>query len=228
MKKLKLITFVGTSLFENFQKCTTDRFIEFENLAEQLPTFAEWYHLGNKTKKLSAKVTKQKRFWQKDRCSAEVGSILKIAEQTNQTIEVHLLATDTTLSVLAAVLVKQWFAENHTNITKVHFELPPEKTHPFDAQSKSRHIVKNLNFKQGNDYEAGLWNLRQVLDNEVNLAKKAGDICMLNITAGYKAIIPMVTLLAYARDVGLLYMYDEQHSLASTPLIKYDLKSLIK
>jgi hypothetical protein len=231
MKKMKLVTFVGTSLFEHYyygQNNNSGRSEQnrYGAFAKQMYSFEHW-NFPKTVKDLQNvvdTVTRDDSIWQNDECSAEIRSILKIHQTTGVPLEVHLIATDTVLSVQAALLVKEWFRaeRNHYPNINIHFELPKVR---LDAQNKSLHIVKNLNFKKNNDYKAGVQNLQQLLEKQLGIAAHPQEF-MLNITAGYKAITPLITLLAYKHNIPLYYMYHETSALSAVPLINYNLQDL--
>lgn len=231
----KIISFVGTSLFENYQKIHKLKCKDFEVLRDKLAPFDnDWYQDGTRLAcdRIEKEVTKKPQFWRKgEDASAEIKSLLKIAKKEPQPVEVQLIATDTVLSVLAATLIKKWFAmkEGNTNISQVHFELPKD---PLDSQRNSRHIIKQLNFRKTHgkedNYKMGFQNLDWLLAQETAATKKTGQQLIFNITAGYKAVIPMMTLLAYTKNIPLKYMYDDLHPSAEIPLIEYDFRSFKK
>ncbi|EAY27845.1 hypothetical protein [Microscilla marina] len=228
MKKLKLITFVGTSLFEHYYygKGKDSERRHYNNLAKQLHPFGHWAYpkIKQDLQEVEDTVTRGGVIWQDDECSAEIRSILKIYNEIKMPLEVFLIATDTVLSVQAALLVKEWFTpdKNHCPHINIHFSLPNVD---FATQGKSLHIVKDLNFAKGNHYRVGVQNLRQLLEKQLGMAQKPKDF-VLNITAGYKAITPLLTLLAYQHGIPLYYMYHETNALSAVPLIEYNLKDL--
>lgn len=228
MKKLKLITFVGTSLFEHYyyDKGKNSERRSYNTFAAQLYPFEDWYDhkVTQDLQEVEDTVTRGGNIWQDDECSAEVRSILKIYQAIKQPLEVYLIATDTVLSVKAALLVKEWFDPNNNTYPdiQIHFELPKAY---FETQDQSLHIVKNLNFAKSNDYRAGVQNLRQLLEVQLGIVKQPKGFT-LNITAGYKAITPLLTMLAYRHKIPLYYMYHEASVLSAVPLIEYDLNDL--
>jgi hypothetical protein len=146
---------------------------------------------------------------QDENASAEIRSIIEICKQEpNTDFEVHLIATDTVLSVLAAELICEWFnrtdnKEKPENLKNCLFAKPqePEK---FEKQDNERHIIKNLRVDNKATFEKGFMNLVSVLDK---LIEK--DKTILNITGGYKAIIPIITLLGQIKEVPLKYIYND-------------------
>lgn len=223
MKPYRIITFVGTSMFDNYQRKTKPEFTEFTTLQREVAPFKEWYRKEQSRTVITRKVTGKSGFWRPENLCAEVKSILKITHKLKQSPEVHLVTSDTILSVLAATLIQQWFRERSYSV-KIDFGLPDEKYYELKQQRHSRHIVSQLNFKKGNDYEQGLKNLQWLLQQEINYAKSQQQLLIFNITAGYKAITPYVVLLAQIHQIPLMYMYhDEKHLTANDPLVEYHL-----
>jgi len=137
--------------------------------------------------------------------SAEIASILKIIkeEEPDETFEVHFIATDTLQSVLAAEMITNWF-EKHKAINKqikaVLFQRAPTG---FDDQKLSDYVVKDLQVSRQDDYEKGVMNLLDLL-NRITTKET-----FLNITGGYKAIVPIVTIWAQIKKVSIKYLFDE-------------------
>jgi CRISPR/Cas system-associated protein Csm6 len=150
--------------------------------------------------------------------SAEITSILAIANEAkdDETIEVHLIATDTVLSVLAAELIKCWFNENEQPNIKVVFERPEK----LKTQADSKHIIHKLSITSNKDYQEGFMNLIEVVSGLIDENKRAKEETILNITGGYKAIIPIMTLLGQIKSVPLKYIYEESNLDDKTELVE--------
>lgn len=137
--------------------------------------------------------------------SAEIASLLKISEQDKEKVQVHLIATDTLLSVLAAELIVTWF-ERHkhlaTNVAEVLFK----RAQPdFKEQSESDYVVKDLKVNSSEEYEKGFMNLIGLMEKSI-----IKDSTILNITGGYKAITPVLTLYGQLQEIPLVYLYQEK------------------
>ena len=148
--------------------------------------------------------------------SAEIASILQIVEEEDQPCEVHLIATDTLLSVLAAELIVGWFERYpQPNVSKVLFQRQKET---FEKQSDSDYVVKDLRVESHNDYEKGFFNLIELLNKLSKANKNGSHELIFNITGGYKALIPVMTLYAQLEHIPLKYLY-ESHEGKEDPLI---------
>lgn len=148
-------------------------------------------------------------FWFDDKfkdntaASAEISSLLKISK--NEKVQVHLIATDTLLSVLAAELIVTWF-ERHKHLTPNINEVLFKRVQPdFKTQSESDYVVKSLQVENQGDYEEGFMNLLSLLEKIVT---KETDI--LNITGGYKGIVPLLTLFGQIWKVEVKYLFEEK------------------
>ncbi|WP_250629784.1 hypothetical protein [Rhodoflexus caldus] len=201
----KIITTVGTSIFSNFFKDGKNATFknDYDTLDKANHSFDKWndnqvIECIEGTKGLSQKNGLRKNVFNNiksdDNASAEIKSILKITEEAQVDTEVYLMATDTVLSVLACELIKEWF-ENYKSVTQkitVHFA------------HNDTHIIKDLRVDSKGNYEKGFMNLIEQLD-KLKLSKN--DI--LNITGGYKAIIPILTLYGQLKEIPLKYIYNE-------------------
>lgn len=207
MSKL-VITTVGTSLFENFlqNRGKNDHtFSEFYQELKKNPSpFSEWEDKRHDVSEMKKRMERNSVYFQHPDLSAEIASILAIQKELNEEVNVHLLATDTVLSVLAAELIKAWFEqegnrEKYPGIKEVWFEKPNPG---FQNQQDSQYVIKNLRIDKQSDFEKGMMNLLQVLN-----AISTKDI--LNITGGYKGIIPITTIWAQINKVPVKYLFNE-------------------
>lgn len=205
-----IITTVGTSIFENYLKEDGSLRDDYDNRLkdkkEKPITYKNWddRNIKNKRDKLKTKTWN----WAKgkDNASAEIASILSIAKQTKEgeEVKVHLIATDTVLSVLAAELIRDWFKESDFDIT-VDFQRPEK----LEKQKDSKHIIHKLRVSSNKDFQEGFMNLIDVVSGLIDEGKKAKEEVILNITGGYKAIIPIMTLIGQIKEVPLKYIYEE-------------------
>ncbi len=212
---MKVITTVGTSIFENYFKDDKNKKEEklrkeYEHIVKHEDnSFSNSLHFKSKSDRIEEAI---KKWYNHSNASAEINSILKIAEETNENIEVHLIATDTVLSVLAAELIYNWFQENKpSNIEQVDFVTP---NIDFENQEDTLFVIKKLRVNSSKNYEKGFMNLIEVLDK---LHEK--DKTILNITGGYKAIIPIMTIYGQLKKIPLKYIYNESELYNNSELI---------
>lgn len=204
---MKIITTIGTSLFENYmlknenrtpalsyikhikeQKCHfLDYFSEEERIEEIKKCIKDWedYKSGNNLY-----------------LSAEINSLCRIIKDLETHVEIHLITTDSVLSVLAADLIKFWFECFYKNQVKITFSIPEN----FEAWDDNHlHIIKDLQIYSGKGYQNGFHNLL----NALNKATNENDETILNITGGYKAIIPVITIFSQLKNIPIKYLYNE-------------------
>lgn len=216
----KIITTVGTSLFTNFQQDEVKNKYgrDYASIAigaaltyitNKKPKSGDIYNVAYKHHIQSIQESIED-YWfggefpNNQKASAEIASIIEIAkEEPSAQFEVHLLATDTLLSVLAAEMISNWFHQHKPlapNIKEVVFQ----RTQPdFQRQEQSNYVVKDLRTDNQNDYESGIMNLLDVLN------KITTQDTVLNITGGYKAIVPIVTVWAQIKKVTIKYLFNE-------------------
>ncbi|MCS7076418.1 MAG: hypothetical protein NZ455_06900 [Bacteroidia bacterium] len=200
MKTRKIVTTAGTSVFTNL--ITNDN--EIKNTFTRLDglPYGDWeknQEIIEGKEGLSITQGLRKSVWDKiqnnPHASAEITSVLKITEEIQSPdtqIEVYLIATDTIVGALACELIKEWFKKNHPEITVI-FE-----------RTNSKHVIPNLRVDEQEYYNEGFDNLIQTL-SELKLTPDD----FLNITGGYKGIIPIMTLFAQLVQVPLCYIYNE-------------------
>jgi CRISPR/Cas system-associated protein Csm6 len=133
-----------------------------------------------------------------EKASAELHTLSKIAEAEKTKLDVHLLATDTVLSVVACELVQEWLEGNGTlNGCKItcHYH--------FNSS-----IVKGLQVKEVNKFKKeGIPNLISMIGE-----RKTKDT-ILNMSGGYKALVPFLTLIAQIEKCSLKYIYEDSNDL---------------
>lgn len=218
----KIITTVGTSIFTNYMdgkikaalgrdyasiQTPFDR-IQLDRNGMDLPASA--IHEDEYKSFVGSLSEIIKDFWFEypviGRCnenaSAEISSILKIVEQETSTCEIHLVASDTLQSVLAAELIVGWFKKfPQPKVSQVLFQ---RQGTTFETQEESEYVVKDLRVRIQKDYEAGFMNLIKLLEK---ICIK--DRTILNITGGYKGVIPVLTLFGQLYELPLNYLYVE-------------------
>jgi CRISPR/Cas system-associated protein Csm6 len=143
-----------------------------------------------------------------DAASAEMESASKIAAQEEASIHVRLLASDTIASWLAAELIR-----DHAGIANVEFSFTPDldlipDLQVFDAASFGngvRHLVRRVR---------GL-----LKERGERMGKPGASTCAINITGGYKATLPYLTVLGELYDVPLRYKFEEADGMLSIPQV---------
>jgi putative CRISPR-associated protein (TIGR02619 family) len=227
-----IITTVGTSLFENYMNSEIEDLLDkytdisesFRELKEKRDSASEYEENGSHEKcirnaikdKWLNNVTKNStNDWipgdgLNEYASAEIESILKIQKDVKQKVQVYLICTDTVLSVLAAELIKEFFncedfGKNEYPNIEVKFEQSPE------------HIADKLRVSDNDEYQEGFMNMVRITNTLID--KRGKENCYINITGGYKAIIPVMTLVGQLKDVPLRYLYEDNEQ-SEKPLVK--------
>lgn len=139
--------------------------------------------------------------------SAEIKSILKIKERfAKEGLRVQLIATDTILSCLAARLIKQWFdMYGNKNGIDVFFN---EKTD----------VAKGLQVINGATFEKeGIPSLMKICNKIVDEFHVSNLI--MNVTGGYKAMLPYFTIYAQVHDIPIFYIFEETDQLIHIPQV---------
>lgn len=208
---LKVITTVGTSLFTNYQKPENS-----EKLGNQFQSIGD---LLDKLKKLGAIDIQNSRYkstirnlkerikliWlpeAKEKSCAEIQTLAAIAKEAEAKIEVILLATDTVLSVVACELIKEWLQEN--------------KVHEKKITCNDVKIIEGLQVSYPDTFKTkGLQNLIQTIRD----LKVANTV--LNVSGGYKAILPFLTLIGQLESIDLKYMYEDSNQLITIPKLPF-------
>lgn len=214
-----IITTVGTSIFTNcIKRQGGDSAIKplFESIEDK--EGVESYHLediknvindilkrGKPEKGLRSLVWDNIKNLLEEEISAETKSIHKIINGNKANFTVHLIATDTVLSILAAEIICTWLnTKGYTALFCIPIKLEKQIR-------DSLYVIKNLRIKNNEDYQDGFLNLVEVVDKLIDGHGK--DNVILNITGGYKAIIPIMTLVGQLKEVPLNYIYEDSDKL---------------
>jgi len=212
----RIITTVGTSIIGNFKQENSEspRIKDFDQLENT--SLKDWENHPKKIERCKLVLTK---FLQKDKhkASAEVKSLEKIITPYPKSdkidkIEIYLLATDTILSRMAAEVLEQYYDEkNEKNIT-VYFSSKKDTDHEY--------IIEGLQVKNSEELgKEGFTNLINAVqkvkegNKKENKTQKEKVQLILNVTGGYKAIIPILTILGQVMDVPVNYIYEDSDAL---------------
>jgi len=133
--------------------------------------------------------------------SAEISSILKIKDAT----KIYLIATDSILSRIAAEIIVSTldgFKKKDGSILNVFFDTEED-------------VITGL--KINNPQEFQEIGLPKLIERLVSLGVNKEQI-ILNITGGYKGLIPFLTILGQVYDnVQIVYLYEESNSIIFIP-----------
>lgn len=213
---IKLITTVGTSIITNFKsnevqraishvtknnnaKIDTlyDAILEYPDKSDidELSSIISSYFLTNMTKKSDCWEYSKTPTELNIHCCAEVYSIVKLMDKyVGETFEVYLLTTDTPLSGIAGKLISDTLKKSF-----------PEKIVNVDIRTiKGLQVTNSQTFS-----DQGFFNLI----DEVHSIKNESTNTVLNISGGYKAVIPVLTLLAQLEEIIIYYIYEDSTEL---------------
>jgi len=199
----KVITTVGTSIFENYLTKKNDIDTLYQAIKDK--RHQNW----DSQKERIDFIKKSVAPWANNNtgASAEIKSIVKIKDYLKEEIEVHLLATDSITSRLSAELTIEWFKEHDKQIT---ITFAPEND-----------TIENL---QVADYKGLIKEGLPNFINRINWIAGAGSDSIgywgniiFNITGGYKALIPYMTIMAAVNSCEIAYIFEETDSLIFIP-----------
>ncbi len=201
---MKVITTVGASIFENFFEKNDNSTVR--NYYEDLKNKRDNEYAKNKTKidNIKRAITN----WingEKDKfnISAEVKSLKKISDELKEDLEVYLLASDTVLSKLAGEILQEWIPK-----------IVPK------CEVKKLEIIKDLQIWYRKDFNKGMSNL---ISKIYEISGEYWDNVIINITGGYKATIPYLTILAQINNCPIYYIFEDTDALIKIPKIPIDI-----
>ena len=207
----KVITMVGTSLFENYLemyyndtnfKNAYNYFKNNKSKANDLDK--ELNRKGNIERSL-----KEGHFKNNQNASAEIKSLIKLKEELKGKLEIYLLYSDTALSRLAAEILYKVLSEYQP-----YDELK-------DCETKKPIKIEGLQIWDRSEFNKGMVNLIQTIEN---ISQGCWGNIIINITGGYKATIPYLTILAQVNECPIYYIFEDTDALIKIPKIPIDIK----
>ena len=199
-----LITPVGTSLFTNYLDKNGDSAFSHNYETIRRSPALEWnaYDCEIEDLKTSSFEFIKK---EKESASAELQSIAKIQDKLKEDLDVRFLASDTIASRLAAeILADDTATEILGNNVSVECD-------------RETNVIKGLQVENSKAFSnEGMSNLIQ----EINLiSNNAGgyQALAINITGGFKATLPYLTILAQLYRIPLYYTFEDTEALITIP-----------
>jgi len=215
-----IITPVGVSSFLNAIKSKSDSKLgdAFDDLPKE--NGLEYCNDEAKTKAIKEQLIGffKREFRNNDinKTCAELASLNKILAKLDLSkteINIHLLATDTAASIIAAKAIKFWLESDEAKGCG-HFK---GKTLKIIFDDKENGVIKGLTVNSAAEFEnkgadALLSRLLEIIDEENEERKKhkrKKKEIRINITGGYKVLTPWFTLFAQLNGIKLQYLYEE-------------------
>ena len=199
-----LVTPVGTSLFTNYLDENSNGTFSHAYETIKKSSASEWDEYDCEIEDLK---TSSLEFIEKKKksASAELQSIAKIQDNLNDDIEVRLLASDTIASRLAAeILADDTAASVLGDKIRVKFNTETD-------------VIKGLQIENSKAFsQEGMSNLVQKINS---ISNNAGgyQALAINITGGFKATLPYLTILAQLYRVPIYYTFEDTDALITIP-----------
>ncbi len=146
-----------------------------------------------------------------EQASAEIKSIIKFVKKHKEDVIVNLIATDSILSCIAAEVIKETIDSYEIDGNTIEVE--------FNIENDS---IKEL---QVRDYEKfKKYGIANLLNRCNKIAPEGVSEVYLNITGGYKGVIPIMTLIGQVYNYKVIYIYEETETIVTLPNIplKFD------
>lgn len=222
-----IITTVGTSVYSNLLKKEITDFYK-NNFNTQLLTNDDFNRYNNKdwnrdnynenifnqiennifnnwmlNVKIENNVPKIEDNYLNTNCSAEIKTLSKIEDFDKH--KHYLLTTDTAISLSAANLIKRFLKEK-CNINDDNIVI---------ESITGLQVHNPVDFKN-----IGMNNLIAKIKEIKDDAK--GEEVILNISGGYKALIPILTIIGQLENIPLKYIYEDSNELIEIPDLQID------
>jgi putative CRISPR-associated protein (TIGR02619 family) len=184
---MKIITTVGTSLITNEPK-SKDYGLDKSDYTADLFDRKEDSSSKKSVRKLIADLEDKATKGGTKSC-AEIASIDKI--DLSGQAEIYLLCTETVLSRACGEALKNYFGE----------------------RVKEVKVIEGLQVKNAKIFEDS--GFLKLIEKVKEIKNNEQDVC-LNISGGYKALIPPLTLFAQLEKIPLFYLFEESEELIET------------
>jgi len=205
----KVITMVGTSLFENYLEHSNDtNFKNAYNYFKNNKSKANDLDKETNRKGNIEKSLKESYFKNNQSASAEIKSLIKLKEELNEELEIYLLYSDTALSRLAAEILYKVLSKYQ----------PCDELK--DCEIKGPIKIEGLQIWNRSEFNKGMVNLIQTIEN---ISQGYWENVIINITGGYKATIPYLTILAQVNRCPIYYIFEDTDALIKIPYIPIDI-----
>ena len=203
----KIITTVGTSLFENYHKKYRDTAFESAyNFFKNNEISAK--KLDNQESRKKSLIDKFNSNYFKNNfdASAEIKSLIKLQEELKEDFDIYLLHSDTALGRLAAEIIK----DNISLYEEYGLKISSVDIHP----------IENLQIQNRQKFIQGM---QELINNIYKISQNYWGNVVINITGGYKATIPYLTILAQVNQCPIYYIFENTDALIQIPNIPIDI-----
>jgi len=193
-----VITMVGTSLMTNYISENDDSKL-LKNLYERYKHKPASEYEINKDDITRLKKTLIKFAEENKQASAEIRSLEKLSKEIPDDLSIHLLSSDTINSRICAEVIKDVLDGS----LDVHFT--------------DNNIIRGLQVRDRKGFaEDGMENLFKRIEDITG--GYYGDTIM-NITGGYKAAIPLLTIFSQINQIPSYYIFEDIDALMKIPLL---------
>ncbi|QSZ27586.1 putative CRISPR-associated protein [Aceticella autotrophica] len=210
----KIITMVGTSIFDNYKEKNNDN-KNFSNNVEYLKDKGASEY--DKNKEMIEAIIKDLKDWikkekDKENISAEIKSLVKLKKELNDDnddLDIYLLYSDTILGKIAGEVVKEFIIADKEMFGNIQ------------SNGIKCYMIKNLQVKDRKKFEEGMNNL---IYKVYDLTQEDWNNVAINITGGFKATIPYLTVLGQVNKCPIYYIFEKTDVLIKIPYIPLDIK----
>jgi len=203
----KIITTVGTSLFENYHKKYRDTaFEDLYDFFKNNEISAKELDKQESRKKSLIDKFNSNYFKNNFDASAEIKSLIKLQEELKEDFDIYLVHSDTALGRLAAEIIKDnisLYEEYGLKISRVDI-----------------HLIEELKIQNRQKFIQGM---QELINNIYKISQNYWGNVVINITGGYKATIPYLTILAQVNQCPIYYIFENTDALIQIPNIPIDI-----
>ncbi len=210
-----VITTVGTSIFTNYFEENKDKNTvkNYYDSIEGKPysQYQEYENDINDLRKAIINHIEENKSNLK-KLSAELKSLILLTEKEEEKLNVYLLATDSILSPLACEIIKQTIDTSNDLNMKIIYNNKTE-------------VINDLQVLDDSNLKNGLSNLIRRIND---ISQGYYQNVIMNITGGYKGIIPYLTIISSINKCKIIYTFEnERNSLINIPVLPISINEKI-
>lgn len=203
----RVITMVGTSIFDNYK----DKYKDDKNFADDVEElrdkraseFEEAIRIIDRIKNKINKWIEKER--DRENISAEIKSLVKLKEELKDEFEIYLLCSDTILSKVAGEIIENFITSN---------------IDMFNANDLKCYLIDDLQVKDRTEFSRG--GMPNIIKKFYSISNGFWDDLIINITGGFKATIPYLTILGQINRCPIYYIFEATDVLIRIPHIPLD------
>lgn len=209
----KAITMVGTSIFNNYFERMSEISTHYNNIKEK--SYTEYDEYKMQAEKVKRAVLNFYRNGYIDNISAEIKTISKMKAYLKEDLQIFLLASDTIVSYIAAEIIKELLIEEGF---EVFFNPKYDVLRGLQVKDKEKFTNEGLHALIRRIESIAMGHMDDLAKGEeIGSGRSYYNNIVFNISGGYKACIPYLTVMAQINGCDMYYIFEDTEALIIIP-----------